>query len=237
MGRHIRENAVVIGFQIFVARILLGHGAAVTAHGIGLVVQCGSGAAKAHGDLPYDELGGGIAGVGVLARLQAYTVRIPVGQCKPEKILLVFGQLRILIAVVLVFGRGILRIVGQRNTALDAEAVDIVPTVFPIGFGAGQPLALGGVVMHFAEIRAEALAEIDVVRGLQSVGGGEGVSFLVGQRIVPAYMTVGEIHRHAACRRRGQRQHGGEQHDGSKKHRHPALTFFEHENSSVRFFE
>ena len=86
--------------------------------------------------------------------------------------------------------------------------------------------------MHFAEIRAEALAEIDVVRGLQSVGGGEGVSFLVGQRIVPAYMTVGEIHRHA-----GQRQHGGEQHDGSKKHRHPALTFFEHENSSVRFFE
>ena len=83
MGRHIRENAVVIGFQIFVARILLGHGAAVAAHGIGLVIQRRSRAAKAHGDLPHDELGGGIAGVGVLARLQAYTVRIPVGQRKP----------------------------------------------------------------------------------------------------------------------------------------------------------
>lgn len=100
----------LVDFQIFVARILLGHRAAVSAHGIGFVVQLGGGAAKAHGDLPHNELGGGVAGVGVLARLQAHSVRISVGQCKLEQVLLILRQPLILISVACIGGAGIFSI-------------------------------------------------------------------------------------------------------------------------------
>ena len=147
---------------------------------------------------------------------------------------MVFGQQRIFIAVVRVLGRGILRIVGQRNTALDAKAVDIVPTVFPIGFGAGQPLALGGVVMHFAEIRAEALIEVDVVCSPQPVGGGKGIAFLVGEGVIPTDMAVVQIHRHIGGRG-GQRQKCCEQHNNGKQCRHHSLCFGFHRDSSIQF--
>ena len=236
MPCHVREDGVIVGFQVFVARILLGHRAAVSAHGIGFVVQLGGGAAKAHGDLPHDELSGGVAGVGVLARLQSYTVRISVGQCELEQVLLILRQPLILISVACIGGAGIFRIVRQRDASLNAEAIDIVPTVFPIGFVSGEAAALGGIIMHPAEIGAEALIEVDVVCSTQPVGGGKGLAFLVGEGVIPTDMAVVQIHRHIGGRG-CQRQHGGEQHDGGKKHRHPALTFFEHENSSVRFFE
>ena len=50
-------------------------------------------------------------------------------------------------------------------------------------------------------------------------------------------MTVGEIHRYAACRRCGQRQHGGEQHDGGKKHRHGRLFGVRQTEDAVQIAE
>ena len=200
MPCHVRENGVIVGFQIFVASILLGHRAAVSAHGIGFVVQLGGGAAKAHGDLPHDELSGGVAGVGVLARLQAHSVGVTVGQCELEQILLILRQPLILISVACIGGAGIFRIVRQRDASLNAEAVYIVLAVYPIGFVSGEAAALGGIIVHPAEIGAEALIKIDVVCSSQSVGGGEGVSVLVGEGVIPTDMAVVQIHRHIGGR-------------------------------------
>ena len=234
MPCHVREDGVIVDFQIFVARILLGHRAAVSAHGIGFVVQLGGGAAKAHGDLPHNELGGGVAGVGVLARLQSYTVRISVGQCELEQVLLILRQPLILISVACIGGAGIFRIVRQRDASLNAEAIDIVLAVYPIGFVSGEAAALGGIIVHPAEIGAEALIEVDVVCSPQSVGGGEGVSVLVGEGVIPTDMAVIQIHRHIGGRG-GQRQKCCEQHNDGKQCRHHSLCFGFHRDSSIQF--
>ncbi len=196
MPCHVRENGVVVGFQIFVARILLGHRAAVSAHGIGFVVQFRCGAAKAHSDLPHDELSGGVAGVGILARLQSYTVGVSVGQCKSEQVFLILRQPLILISVVCIGRACIFRIVRQRDASLDAEAIDIVLSVYPIGFLSGEAVALRSIIVHLAEIGAESLIRVDVVGGFQSIGGGEGVSLVIGEGVIPTDMAVVQIHRH-----------------------------------------
>ncbi len=234
MPCHVRENGIIVGFQIFVAGILLGHRAAVSAHGIGFVVQLSGGAAKAHSDLPHDELSGGVAGVGVLARLQAHSVRISVGQCKLEQILLILRQPLILISVACIGGACIFRIVRQRDASLDAEAVYIVLTVYPIGFVSGEAAALGGIIVHPAEIGAEALIEVDVVCSTQPVGGGEGIAFLVGEGVIPTNMAVVQIHRHIGGRG-GQRQKCCEQHNDGKQCRHHSLCFGFHRDSSIQF--
>ena len=99
MGRHIRQDRIVEFLQVLVAGELLGHGAGVAIHRIGLVIQlCGRGT-EAQSDLPDDELGGTVAGIGILTGFQTGTVRIAVCQRKGQQILLRGGQQFVLVSV------------------------------------------------------------------------------------------------------------------------------------------
>ena len=147
---------------------------------------------------------------------------------------MVFGQPLIFISVACIGGAGIFRIVRQRDASLNAEAIDIVLAVYPIGFVSGEAAALGSIIVHPAEIGAEALIEVDVVCSPQSVGGGEGVSVLVGEGVIPTDMAVVQIHRHIGGRG-GQRQKCCEQHNDGKKCRHHSLCFGFHRDSSIQF--
>ena len=99
VGRHIRQDRIVEFLQVLVAGELLGHGAGVAIHRIGLVIQlCGRGT-EAQSDLPDDELGGTVAGIGILTGFQTGTVRIAVCQRKGQQILLRGGQQFVLVSV------------------------------------------------------------------------------------------------------------------------------------------
>ena len=149
MGCHIRKDQIVVFLQILVARILLGHGAGVSVHRIGLVVQLSGRRTETHRDLPHNKLRCTVAGVGILACFQVGTIGIAVCQSKGEQVFLLSGEHLILVAVRGIGRCTVIIAVGKRNAMLNAEAVHVVFSVFPIGFVSGKTGGFCRIVVHF----------------------------------------------------------------------------------------
>ena len=131
MLRHVRQNAVVVILKILIAAKLLGHGAAESVCRIGFIIQFCGRSPKAQCDLPDDQLRRGIAGVGVLRRLQIGAVRIPVGQRQRQQILLFHRKLLVLISIHIVAGADIFCRIREQDAVFNTETIDIVLTVYP----------------------------------------------------------------------------------------------------------
>ena len=231
MSRHIRQDRIVEFLQILIAGELLGHGAGVALHRIGLVIQlCGRGP-EAQGDLPDNELGGTVAGIGILAGFQTGTIRVAVCQRKGEQVFLLSGQLFILVSVALA-GRGaVIVAVGQRYAMLDAEAVHEVFAIDPIIIVFGSIGTFGCIVTHFLDTGLDLITE-RVVLFLQTVACAENIAFRIVEGMISGNDGFAQIHGHFGSRGID----GGDdaqKHDNRQNCRHHALGIGFHSVSSV----
>ena len=114
---------------------------------------------------------------------------------------------------------------------LDAEAVHIVLSVYPIVIVFGRIGTFGCIVTHFLDTGSDLIAE-GVVLFLQTVGCAENIALRIVEGMISGYDGFAQIHGHFGSRGID----GGDdaqKHDNRQNCRHHALRIGSHSVSSV----